>query len=294
VVVAMTNRSRLHQLSESMKRGGAKAHGEVLEDPFPNFRDIVVEAINKVNVSHRVERKVAGKLHEETLYGPTPVAGEWVLRKPVISLSANEIERIRDATIRSIVVSELKKNGIDIGRGKKPDVKNMKAALANLKMPSGVPIRKVRLTKPELTIQPVRAGKPDKAFVKPGSMHHLCIFEFQSNGKSKREAVFVTMLEAMNRLKRGESVIQRTHPEHPEARFVMSLASREMVLGNWNGAEKLVVFNTAASTSGQMWFIEHTDARKSSECKKFTSMINTLDCRKITVDPLGRIRWAND
>jgi CRISPR-associated endonuclease Csn1 len=294
IVVALTNRRRLNQLSDIVKRGGAKTHGEILDDPWPNFREDVVQAIKDINVSHRVERKVAGKLHEETLYGPTPSPGEWVLRKPVTSLSPNEIERIRDVRIREIVVAELKKNGIDFGRGKKPDAKKMKTVLSNLKMPSGVPIKKVRLTKPELTIQPVRAGRPDQAFVKPGSIHHLCIFERQINGKAKREAVFVTMLEAMNRLKLEQPVIQRTHPEHPDARFILSLSSREMVLGSWNGEERLAVFNTAASTSGQMWFIAHTDARKSSDCKKYTSMVNTLGCRKVTVDPLGRIRWAND
>ena len=276
VVVALTNRSRLQQLSESMKRGGAKAHGEVLEDPWPNFREGVVDAIKQVNVSHRVERKVTGKLHEETLYGPTRVAGEWVLRKPVINLSANEIERIRDATIRKIVVDELKTNGIEFGRGKKADAKKMKEVLSQLKMTSGVPIKKIRLTKPELTIQPIRTGCPDQAFVKPGFTHHLCIFEFQANGKPKREAIFVTMLEAMNRLKRGEPVVQCTHPERPmrEIRHV-ARKSRKWYLANWKGEERLVLLNTAASTSGQIWFTEHTDARRSSDCRKFTSQPQT-------------------
>jgi CRISPR-associated endonuclease Csn1 len=294
VVIALTNRRRLHQLSDIVKRGGAKAHGEILEDPWPNFRESIVQAINNVNVSHRVERKVAGKLHEETLYGPTPVPGEWVVRKPVVNLSPNEIDRIRDEGIKKIVVTALKENGVEFGRGKKPDAKKMKEALSRLQMPSGVPIKKVRLTKPEQTIQPIRVGTTDQAFVKPGSTHHLCIFEWQEGGKPKRGAVFVTMLEAMGRLKRGEPVIRRTHPERPEARFILSLSSRELVLATWNGDEKLAVFTTAASTSGQMWFVEHTDARKSSDCKKYTSMISTLDCRKVTVDPLGRVRWAND
>jgi CRISPR-associated endonuclease Csn1 len=294
VVIALTNRRRLHQLADIVKRGGAKAHGEILEDPWPNFREGVVQAVNKVNVSHRVERKVAGKLHEETLYGPTSKRGEWVIRKPVVNLSANEIERIRDDRIRKIVVEALAGHGVDFGRGKKPDAKKMKTVLSNLKMPSGVAIRKVRLLKNDLTIRPVRQGRSDQAFVKPGSTHHLCIFEWQDRGKPTRGAIFVTMLEAMGRLKRGEPVIQRTHPDRPDARFILSLSSRELVLSTWNGEEKLAVFTTAASTSGQMWFVEHTDARRSSECKKLTSMITTLNCRKVTVDPLGRIRWAND
>lgn len=343
VVVAMTNRSRLHQLSESIKRGGAKAHGEVLEDPWPTFREDVVQAIKQINVSHRVERKVAGKLHEETLYGPTPVPGEWVLRKPVINLSPNEIERIRDATVRGIVVDALKDAGVDVGRGKKPDSKKMKAALANLKMRTKDPnkevlIKKVRLTKPELTIQPIRVGTPDQAFVKPGSTHHLCIFEWEVKGKIKRDAVFVTMLQAMNRIKlqnrelakrvaewkkagasereirkrtpAAMSEIAKLHPvierdaaklegeDHEripaDAKFVMSLSSRELVLANWKGEEKLLMFKTAASTQGQIYFAEHIDARRSSDQAKFVATANSLDARKVTVDPLGRIRWAND
>jgi hypothetical protein len=98
----------------------------------------------------------------------------------------------------------------------------------------------------------------------------------------------------LSRLKRGEPVIQRTHPESPDARFLLSLSNREMLLANFDGQDKLVSFNTAASTTGQMWFIEHTDARKSTECKKHTARVATLDGKKVTVDPLGRIRWAND
>lgn len=296
VVIALTNRSRLIQLSDIVKRGGARTHGEILEDPWPNFRDGVVQAIKKTNVSHRVERKVAGKLHDDTLYGPTDTPGEWVLRKPVIALSANEVERIRDPKIQQIVVDALANTGIDVGRGKKPDAKKMKEALSTLKMPSGVPIKKVRLTKPELTIQPVRAGRPDQAYVKPGSTHHLCIFEFTENGKTKRDAVFVTMLEAMNRLKRHEPIIQRTHPERPDARFNLSLAAGEIMQLGLDGVQRLVRMRTSVSTEKKMSFCLVEDARK--EYREINANMNTLfskyDARKVTVDPLGRIRWAND
>ena len=294
VVIALTDRRRLHQLSDIVRRGGARAHGEVLDDPWPSYRDDVVQAVKGINVSHRVERKVRGQLHEETLYGPTSTPGKWVLRKPVINLSASEVERIRDEAIRHLVVQTLRSNGIEIGRGKKASPKKMREVLSQLKMPSGVPVKKVRITKPELTIQPIRKGTSNEAYVKPGSTHHLCIFEWEENGKSKCEAVFVTMLEAMDRVKRGEPIVQRTHPDRPHARFVMSLASREMVLANWKDGQHLLTFKTAASTQGQIYFALHTDARRSSDQAKFVATANSLDARKVTVDPLGRIRWAND
>ncbi|QDT72950.1 type II CRISPR RNA-guided endonuclease Cas9 [Lacipirellula limnantheis] len=294
IVVALTNRKRLHKLSELVRRGGAKKHGEILEEPWPDFRDTVVERVKGLKVSHRVERKVRGALHEETLYGPTPTEGEWVVRKPVENLSPAEVERIRDAGIRTIVLESLRKRGIDFGRGKKPDAKKMKEALSNLRMPSGVPIKKVRILKQEQTIQPLRDAPEHQAYVKPGSTHHLCIFEFEEKGKKKRKAIFVTMLDAAKRQKRGEPIISRTHPERPDAKFIMSLSSREMVLANWNGEQKLLVYKTAASTQGQIYFAEHTDARRSSDQAKFVASANSLDARKVTVDPLGRIRWAND
>lgn len=301
IVVALTNRSRLQELSRLVKRGGAKQHGEILIDPWENFRDGVAQRIAGLNVSHRVERKVRGALHEETLYGPTENPEEWVVRKPIDSLSSAEVERIRDGGIRDIVTRALQEAGLSVGRGKKPDPKKMKAVLSDLTMPSGVPIKRVRLIKPEKTIAPLREKDnllpkdvPHQAYVKPGSTHHLCLFEFEENGNTKREAVFVTMLEATKRLKRREPLIQRNHPERPKAKFITSLSSGELVLANVKGEERLLKFKTAASTQGQLYFVEHTDARRSSDQKKTVFTANTLDARKVTVDPLGRIRWAND
>ena len=290
LVIALTNRRRLQKLSDIYKRGGARSHGEILEDPWPDFRESVLQRARSVKVSHRVDRKVRGELHEQTLYGQTTTPGEWVLRKPLVDLSPAEVERIRDPNVRRIVLQTLREKGIDFGRGKKPDKKKMKQVLADVSMPSGVPIKKVRLIKPERTIQPLRSSGDNITFVKPGSTHHLCIFEIDG----KKETVFVTMLEAAHRIKRREPIIQRTHPKWPDAQFILSLSKGELVLANWDGQEKLLVYKTAASTQGQIRFVEHCDARRSSEQKKLSATANTLDARKVTVDLLGRIRWAND
>jgi hypothetical protein len=57
-----------------------------------------------------------------------------------------------------------------------------------------------------------------------------------------------------------------------------------------------MVFNTAASTQGQIYFHLHTDARPANKKEKFVVTANSMshDARKVTVDPLGRVRWAND
>jgi CRISPR-associated endonuclease Csn1 len=298
VVIAMTNRSRLQKLARMCEAGGVRRTGEILEDPRPNFRDDISDAVARLRVSRRVERKIAGALHEETLYGKVKdKPGEWVVRKPLESLSPAEVERIRDDAIRKIVLDRLREHGIDVGRGKSASPKQWKAAVADLRMPSGVPIKKLRVLKHDLTIRPIRSGE-NTAYVKPGSTHHLCIFEWEERGKKKREPVFVAMLEAIRRVKAGEPLIQRDHPERPDAKFVMSLGRGELVLADWDGEEKLLVYRTAASTQGQIYFVEHCDARKDKDAKKYVATANSLigarKARKVTVDPLGRVRWAGD
>jgi len=292
VVIALTNRRRLQQLARG--RRPTDRSDELLGPPWNSFRADLKQAISELYVSHRARRKVRGRLHEDTFYGPTPQEGVWGARKMVVDLSPNEIEHVRDLGIRRIIMERLRQEGLEFGRGKKIDSKKFKQLMSDLRMPSGVPIKKVRLLKKEETIRPIRASSPDQAHVKPGSTHHLCIFEFEENGKTKRDAVFVTMLEAADRLQRRRPIIRRQHPDRPDARFVMSLSGGEMVLADWKGEEKLLVFRTAASTQGQLYFSEHTDARRSSEQAKHVATANSLQARKVTIDPLGRPRWAND
>jgi CRISPR-associated endonuclease Csn1 len=298
LVIALTDRPTLQKLSASL--GDRSMQKSAIQFPIPwqGFREDVSRRVASIWVSHRVERKASGQLHEETLYGKTDRSGEWVVRKPVDSLSLSEVERIRDPAIRSMVTELLAIHGIEVGRAKNTDSKKLKELLSNLTMPSGVPIKKVRILKNEETIRPIRNGKA-VSFVKPGSMHHLCIFEWEVKGIRKRDAVFVSMLEATNRIKLGQPIIQRHVPEdHPKipqnAVFLMSLSSRELLLQVEDGVPRLLLFKTAASTQGQIYFNLHSDARRYNSAKKYVCNANTLKGRKVTVDLLGRIRWAND
>jgi CRISPR-associated endonuclease Csn1 len=316
IVIALTNRSRLQQLSRIRKQGGTLVTGEVLSEPWDGFRHDAELVVNNIHVSHRVQRKVSGALHEDTFYGPThdaggQVEGVFVVRKPVEALSPNEVDKIRDQGVRNVVLARLAEHGIEVGRSKKVPRDRWMKALADPDNPLRVPtkkgkppgpvIKKVRTLRQELTIQAIRRGKPDEAWVKPGNTHHVCIFEWdRPNGKKKRDAVWVTMLEAVQRVKEGKAIIQRTPPKThasipKHARFVMSLSRGELVLARLrDGSEALLVYKTSASTQGQLYFARHADARKSGEQEKIAFKANTLEARKVTVDPLGRIRWAND
>jgi hypothetical protein len=194
---------------------------------------------------------------------------------------------------------------LEFGRGKKVDAKKLKAALSNLQMPSGVPIKKVRLLIPEQTVQPIRERKSDGcaddtciALVRPGDNHHACIFEWEENGTVKRDAEYVSRLEASRRLRDREPLVRRHHSKRPEARFVMSLCSGDLVLADFDGQERVMVVSTLVSTQKRVHFVDARDARRSSDKKNIglspNSLIEKYNVRKVTVDPLGRIRWAND
>ncbi|MBL7219995.1 MAG: type II CRISPR RNA-guided endonuclease Cas9 [Phycisphaerae bacterium] len=306
IVLALTDRPRLQKLTAFLAAKQQGRDTEAFDPPWPTFRQDVKNALEPIRISHQVQRGVRGSLHDDTLYGQARddrgniIDGRFVVRKPLADLTANEIAKILDKTIRNIVIAKLAENGIEAGRGKKPDARVMKETLSNVTMPSGVPINKVRVYKEDLTIEPIRIGKPGMAWVKPGNTHHHCIFEWTGKkGKIKRGKISITMLEATRRRKVGEPIIQRIAPtDHPDipadARFVMSLAHNEMVLANVEGQEKLLVFVTSPATTQQLFFVEHTDARRSGDKKKISFTPNTLNASKVTVDPIGRIRWAND
>lgn len=357
IVVAATDRSRLQALSKGYQEeelidfetgevGFKQVHrGPKLTDPWENFRDDVKKAINKINVSHRVNRKVSGALHEETVYAPVKQAdgtikpNTFVVRKPLLSLSANEVDKIRDNGIRRIVQKALANQGIDVGRGKKIDNKKFEEALKDLTMPSGVPIKKVRVFREDQTITAIRqhsaeqANDPTRiANIKPGSTHHLCIFKWEHKGKAKYDAIFVPMIDAINRLKQQQCwvtekvrnldraprsngqrkklysqfykqaaqqipLINRTHPTNPKAEFVMSLSRGELVqyTKSHDTQPVILVLKTAISTNHRLICAQHTDARKSKDYQKIgISPKDFGKIRKVTVDPLGHVRWAND
>jgi len=310
VVIALTDRRRLQALARM------RQSGEALELPWEDFRLDVEGSINAINVSHRVERRVSGALHEETLYGPTakawkggaetrrdvdgvvkerPWATGWVeeegafsYRKPLAGLTAAMVPEIRDRVVRDLVADRLKAHGVEPDSNKAIPVSVWKEPLC---MPSGTVIKKVRLIRRDETIKPIRSGQ---ACVKTGSNHHVCIFEFEERGKKKREGVWVSMMEAARRVRDKETIIRREHPTRKGAKFVMSMSRGEMVEAVVGGVKQLMVYRTAASTTGQMSFVLHTDARPDIGVKKYKPRPSTLDARKVTVDLLGRIRWAND
>jgi CRISPR-associated endonuclease Csn1 len=289
-------------------------------------------AVLSINVSHRTQRKISGALHEATFYGPTqkpnrnkhgsgerPWADEWfedehtyVRRKAVTEIkTAKHLAKVRDATIREILKQHLRDRGVD-PEGKKafpndvfksssePEKDNtprMPPRKQKNKGKQGVPIKKVRMLEESETFRPV-SERRDFQQVKPGNNHHIVYWAQGDGKKEKWSANVVTMWDAAKRAGRGLPPVDTDPPEGK--RFVMSLSIGEMfeIVGD-DGEIKLCVVRKMDQRSKRVFYKFHTDARETDLINKDNLYLSPKamkerSARKVTVDPLGRIRWAND
>ncbi|MBX3414657.1 MAG: type II CRISPR RNA-guided endonuclease Cas9 [Pirellulales bacterium] len=291
VVIALMNRSRLQQLASYLGTDEAQP-GSVGMEPWPQFRRSVEQAVRDVNVSHRVRRKVAGVLHEDTIYGPTAKPGEVSVRKDLTALTASMIADIRDPIVQQRIVERLAQFGVVPGRGGDKIPADVWREPLWLNAEKRIPVRRVRLTKRDESMVPLIAGKK---LVKPGSVHHVCIFEDVTGKKIRWYAKYVTMLDAARRIRRHEALVQRHDPENPQSRFVMSLCKGDLMLTEFLGKKRLVLVTTMVTTQKRIHVVDAMDARPGAKRKDIGKTANSLQgARKVIVDPRGQIRWAND
>lgn len=304
VVVALTDKKRLHALANgNMKK---------IEPPREGFREAVAAKIRSIIVSHRVRRKVCGALHEETFYGATqkgpaesrmPAGGEtrkwakgwveddkvFVRRKPLSSFTkTRDLEKVRDAAIRRILEDHLRSKHVDPSKEAKLP-KGVFEGANTPKMPSGVPIKKVRMIEESETIEPV-SDRRRFQFVKPGSNHHIAYYETVNRGRKTWEAAVTTMFNAARRF----------DAPAPTGEFVMSLSIGEcFVIDGDDGRPKYCILRKMDQRSKRIAYKEHHDARTSAELNDANLIFGAnrlmeLKARKVTIDPLGRVRSAGD
>ncbi len=288
-VIAMTTRSALQKLS-TVKYNPERPR---LDPPWENFRDDLEKAVNAINVSFRPARKIAGKLHKDTAYGPGKTKGSAVLRVPVGKLTPKMIEEIRDLKIREIIQQAVLN----------ADRENKKLGDKIVCMPSGVPIKKVRIERTEKTLVPIRKDENGREikFVKPGENHHVEIYEKEDGTWTGRA---VSRFETHQRLRRKEPVINRNLDDG--SKFVMSLCIDDMVLLD-NPPKpdigRLYRIQNTSVSSPLLTLRLHTTAKtddKEEAIKKTRLLVAIWETfqswkpKKVTVDPLGRILPCND
>lgn len=262
------------------------------------------EKVSTVLASHHVSKKIRGPLHKATFYskdhqyeknGKT----QTVKHVPVDlqNLEKSKIASIVDQGIREAVEKKLDELQIDDPKKAFRNSENL-PALVSKDGETRIPIKKVKIRRTQNTI-PVGKGKRERNVVS-GNNHHMLIYaELDETGNEVRwVGEVVSLLEAKERQKNNEPVINRN--VGPGRMFKMSIQRGDVFEMDINGRRELVITRTVPQTR-QLFFARLNDARKITEISDtgdwFSKKPNTLRTSnpvKYSVDPLGRLRRAND
>lgn len=298
VAVALASHKWIKALSDFSKTSLSRRPlaNAVIPDPWPGFRDEVrTQILERTVVSHRPEKKLYGALHEETIYGkPRLENGKQVVhvRKPVVSLTTRAaIEEIVDPIVRESVMRHF---GICCEDSRK-------FSEDPPRLPSGVPIKKVRIRR-SLTTVTVGAGARQRS-VATGDNHHMeVVAELGKDGKPKRyRGIVVSRLDALRRFRNGKTVIQKDHG--PGFEFCFTLREGDMVEFAPKGQSKELwrVRGVSVESNGRLDLSKATDARLKSDIIKFgprerpsaNQFMKQLGW-KVQVSPLGDVSQAHD
>jgi len=300
LTVALTGPGTVHKLSRWWQEREMRHTRPSFPPPWPGFSEQTKARVEAIVVSHRVQAKLSGPLHEETRLGDTGVVENgfrlYVKRKPVADLSANEIMgkrdvRIADGGVQRAIVDHLNRH--DITDPKTADNKKLKAALAaEIRLPradgsSGPLIRRVRLLiRRNEGMMRTHATRNIHAELGPGSLHHIAIYV---DGDDVRFLV-VSKREAAERLHRGEPVACSRHPEG--GRLAMALCPGDVVHRRVDDRDEFALIRLAYS-NGQIFYKPLAMAGvPAKEVSKKPKIWIREGWRKVAVDPIGRVRPA--
>ncbi len=258
-----------------------------LEPPFPDVRAQAASKVEQIVVSHRVRRKVSGPLHKDTTCGDVGpaqgsggIAYRWfVTRKPVEALSKALLaddDAWPDAHVRERVRAWVEAHG---GDPKKAFVDGYPTV-----SDGGAPIRKVRI---RFKQQARLMAKLKSGYADLGNNHHMAIFR-KPDGQIETE--IVSLFEAADRLRRKQPVYSRPGQG---SELVMTLAQGDTLFfpegklaGLW------IVQGVWSAGPIVLWRAEDTTG--ASVFRPTASSILKSGGRKVSVDPIGRIRPARD
>lgn len=320
IVVALTSRSILKRLSDenkklnfdewkSIEETGKEQYEELkrrmdgriwLSYPWASFRRDVERSMNDITVSHRVNRKISGALHEETFYGPTNEKAPkgkamMVVRKPVHALSKKELDLIRDNGIKAIVNSTVQKR-VDAGLNLDNAIKSLEDNPAYIvSSKAKVPIRKVRLLMEKVpTIMHAFENEENKVYKHAlyGNNHHIAIYEtIDKKGNTIQVGKVVPTMEASRRVKDNEPIVDTSYRSNDHT-FLFSLSINDMIINHED--EEIYRVQKISSMKQITFRLNEVSLKGSKDPGIISKMPGTLKATKIKISPIGEVFTAHD
>lgn len=301
LVVACTHPGVTKALADYWKqKDDPRARRPHLSPPWPSIRADAEQVVESIVVSHRVRKKISGPLHEETIRHPVNGSERaglsdplLVARKPVAKLTPSLLasdEAIRDPHVRLILREWIAEHG--------GDAKKAFQTYPSIS-PDGPPIKKVRVgERRQLKLMaPVANGYADA-----GLNHHIAVYR---NSAGKTEFEVVTLFEASRRVSKRQPIVNRARNG---AAFVASFSPGETVELTADDGERSRWVVVGIEGDGRAALSPLNDARpgdaKAAKAAGFESAriifrpriggLMKREPRKVSIDPIGRVRPAND
>lgn len=280
--------SHYFEAEDAYRRGLGQKPSFTAERPWPSLRDDAEAALAQVIVSHRVQKKVSGPLHKDTVYGDTGREDRsrhqtyryLVRRKPLKDMGKGELASIVDERVREIAVNWLAANG--------GDPQKAFATLPTLGV-SGPSIRKARLEiKRQISlVAPISNGYADL-----GNNHHVAIYR-TPDGKVDFDVV--SLFEASQRVAKRIQIVSRDRGDGSQ--FLMSLSIGDTLqFAKDSGSCRAYWRVQKIASKGQISLLNVNDASP-KEASLFEPTVGGIMARnplKLAIDPIGRVRLAND
>lgn len=284
LVVALADQNTLRRIQVANEAESLRA--VTVPSPWERLRAEATDAIACITVSHRPDHNPAGKLHEDTAYGPVRTERRrphqaWehqqgfnlVVRKPLASLKADDLATIRDMTLRTRLEAHL--------RGVSPEDKSAwPAALHDFGIKTGV--RTIRLLKKDRSARRIGGenGRAEKLII-PGDVHSIT-FWLLPDGKI--EATAVAVFDANNP--------HFVAPRHPAARKLFTAHKGDLLRTLHRGDIKIVRVTgiKPSDTNRKLVCVLHTEA---TEQNKFTIQFGRVlatQTRLLHVSPIGDVQ----
>ncbi len=291
-IIGLTDRSLLQRVATVAASAESQNLDRLLGglgDPWPNFRDEVRQALQRIVVAHKPTRSPKGGLHNATAYGLADQEKEIVVhRVPLLSLERKDIET--DMALREEIGKPYDKSLRErllaaFDEGKKVDEK-LADTLARFAEEHNV--RSLRLYE-KLAVIPIKDRKTGKAYKGyKGDSNAAFQVHRLANGKWK-DCVLSTF----------DANQPNMEPPAELGPPLMKLCKNDLLYLEEEG-EKKQVFRVVKFGSGSIVLAKHTeggslkarDADKDDPFK-YTSLsadgLRKRKARQIHVDPIGRI-----
>ena len=293
-VVAVTDHGLVRRLQkEAVKAGEYMGYERIsslrIDLPGSNFKASLQAQLEEIIPSQALSRRIRGGLHQETNYAPATQDMGARKRVPLASLTKRQVKQIVDPVVRRVVQESLgdedpKKRFSDAARlPLMPNTRGLK-----------IPIKSVRI---ETTDSLTEVGRNHrKRHVKTGANHHLCVYINDETRKGRYEVI--SLLEAHQRVGAGEPWMQ-PNPE-PGERFLYSVTQGDLLMPESGSPEEAMVVTgiSAGEIKGRLARDGRmaTDRIAAGDLIRLTSATKFVaqGLTKVIVDPIGRVRRAND